>query len=103
MIKIRFILSPFAFVFLLKGTEQYHVILETLDTEEATYIWHLSTDVPLKDALSVVDKQLNLIRTEGRHAFLKTEPTSFSRVQHDYSGSKKSFIVWKDALIERLI
>ncbi len=103
LLKIRFVLSPFAFVFLLKGQEQYHLILETLDTEEATYIWHLSTTVSLEDALKIVNKQLNMIRTEGRHAFLKTEPINFSRVQHDYSDSKKSFIVWKDALIERLI
>jgi len=103
LLKIRFVLSPFAFVFLLKGQEQYHLILETLDTEEATYIWHLSTTVSLEDALKIVNKQLNMIRTEGRHAFLKTEPINFSRVQHDYSDSKKSLIVWKDALIERLI
>lgn len=103
LLKIRFVLSPFAFVFLLKGQEQYHLILETLDTEEATYIWHLSTGVPLEDALNIVNKQLNMIRTEGRQAFLKTEPINFSRVQHDYSDSKKSFIVWKDVLIERLI
>ncbi len=103
LLKIRFVLSPFAFVFLLKGQEQYHIILETLDTEEATYIWHLSTGALLEDALNSVNKQINMIRTEGRQAFLKTEPINFSRVQHDYSDSKKSFIVWKDALTERLI
>ena len=39
-LKLRFVLNPFSFVFLLSGQEQYHIILETLDTEEATYIWH---------------------------------------------------------------
>lgn len=38
--KIRFVLHPFSFVFLLKGEKQFHFIMETLDTEEATYIWH---------------------------------------------------------------
>jgi hypothetical protein len=42
ILKIRFVLSPFAFVFLLAGEHQYHIIMETLDTEEATYIWHVS-------------------------------------------------------------
>jgi hypothetical protein len=30
-----------AFVFLLIGEYQYHIVMETLDTEEATYIWHV--------------------------------------------------------------
>ena len=41
ILKIRFVLSPFSFVFLLSGEQRYHIILETLDTDEATYIWHL--------------------------------------------------------------
>ena len=39
-LKIRFVLSPFSFVFLLSGEQQFHIILETLDTEEATYLWN---------------------------------------------------------------
>jgi hypothetical protein len=34
-------LDPFSFVFLLSGAEQYHIVLETLDTEEAAYVWHI--------------------------------------------------------------
>jgi superfamily II DNA or RNA helicase len=30
VLKIRFVLSPFAFVFLVSGNEQYHVVMETL-------------------------------------------------------------------------
>jgi len=44
ILKIRFVLNPFSFVFLLTGENQYHVILETLDTEEATYLWHVEKD-----------------------------------------------------------
>ena len=38
VLKVRFVLLPFSFVFLLSGQEQYHIVWETLDTEEATYI-----------------------------------------------------------------
>ncbi len=41
ILRIRFVLQPFSFVFLLSGRDAYHLVLETLDTEEATYIWHL--------------------------------------------------------------
>lgn len=39
-LRLRFVLQPFSFVFLISGKDAYHLILETLNTEEATYIWH---------------------------------------------------------------
>jgi hypothetical protein len=33
IMKIRFALNPFFFVFLLAGIQQYYIVLETLDTE----------------------------------------------------------------------
>jgi superfamily II DNA or RNA helicase len=102
-LKIRFVLSPFSFVFLLTGQEQFHIVLETLDTEEATYLWHFPKDKStLKIKLKEIDEQLNVIRNKGRQAFLETQPTNFSRILHDYSDNKKGFIIWKDLLNEKL-
>ena len=104
VLKIRFVLSPFAFVFLLTGNEQYHIVMETLDTEEATYIWHLPKDIyALKQGLLEIDRHLNKIRNEGRQVFLETNPINFSRILHDYSDERKGFVLWKDALEERLV
>lgn len=104
VLKIRFVLSPFAFVFLLSGNEQYHVVMETLDTDEATYIWNLPKNIiALKHGIVEIDKQLNKIRNEGRQSFLETNPGGFSRVLHDYSDERKGFVLWKDALEERLV
>lgn len=33
-------INPFSLVFLLSGEQQFHIILETIDTEEATYLWY---------------------------------------------------------------
>lgn len=75
ILKIRFVLSPFTFVFLLAGENQYHIIMETLDTEEATYIWHVPKSIAeLKNALLEVESDLNKIRNEGRQEFLKSAP-----------------------------
>ena len=96
--------SPFSFVFLLAGAELYHIILETLDTEEATYIWHIPKDKnTLREALKRIDQDLNIIRQHGRQYFLDTQPSAFSRVLHDYSDGRKGFVVWKDLLEERLV
>lgn len=102
-LKIRFVLSPFSFVFLLTGEEQFHIVLETLDTEEATYLWHFPRDKQtLKIKLKEIDEQLSIIRNRGRQVFLESQPTNFSRILHDYSDNKKGFIIWKDLLNEKL-
>ena len=102
--KIRFVLNPFSFVFLLSGQEQYHIVLETFDTEEATYIWHINKDLnSIRQVLNSIDQELNIIRNKGRMFYLQNPPTHFSKIIHDYSEERKGFIVWKDQLEERLV
>ena len=103
LLKIRFVLRPFSFVFLIAGTEQYHIILETLDTEEATYLWHFSKTVSLLPSkLKEIDAHLQIIRNQGRQPFLDSKPENFSRILHDYSNAQKGFVLWTDMLEERL-
>lgn len=67
ILKVRFVLHPFSFVFLLEGKEQFHIILETLDTEEASYLWYLEKSIPaLPACLKEIDRHLDLIRKQGR-------------------------------------
>jgi hypothetical protein len=104
ILKLRFILSPFSFVFLLSGNKQYHIVWETLDTEEATYIWHCEKTLSaLKIKLKEIDADIGKIRIGGRQAYLGTQADKFSRIVHDYSNERKGFIVWKDSLEEKLL
>lgn len=104
LLKLRFVLQPFSFVFLLVGKEGFHFVLETLDTEEATYIWHFNNDnKTLPDKLKEIDKHLNIIRNKGRQIFLENPTQNFNRILHDYSDEKKGFITWKDLLEEQLV
>lgn len=103
VMKLRFVLRPFSFVFLLAGEQNYHIILETLDTEEATYIWHTDKIKNiLIDTINKIDKELNIIREKGRQAYLETNPQNFSRIVHDYSDINKGFTIWKGQLEEQL-
>jgi len=104
LLKIRFVLNPFSFVFLLSGEEQYHFIMETLDAEEATYLWHFDKSFHLlPDLLKEIDSHLTIIRNNGRQAFLENAPSNFSRIMHDYLDEKKGFIWWRDLLEEKLV
>ena len=103
ILKLRFVLEPFSFVFLLAGNNQYHLVWETLDTEEATYIWHIEKSFDeLERSIKRIDNQLGQIRAKGRQRYLETNPEQFSRIVHDYSNDQKGFIIWKDTLEEKL-
>ncbi len=104
VLKLRFVLQPFSFLFLLAGEKKYHIIWETLDSEEATYIWHTDkTRESLRITLEEIEVVLRDIKKNGRQAFLETESSNFSRVVHDYADTKKGFIAWKGMLEEKLI
>jgi superfamily II DNA or RNA helicase len=102
VLKIRFVLHPFSFLFLIEGQTQFHVIMETLDTEEATYIWHINKQ-DLRFSLLKIDQDLNVIRNKGRQSFLENQPKNFSKIIHDYSDDRKGFVLWKFNIEERLI
>ena len=104
VLKLRFVLMPFSFVFLINGEKQFHVIWETLDTEEATFIWHVEKNKEaLKEKLALIDQDLGFVRNKGRQAFTETNPLHFSRIIHDYIEPHKGFVIWKDQLEERLV
>lgn len=104
VMKLRFVLQPFSFVFLISGEKNYHIVLETLATEEATYIWHTEKNKSvLIDTIKQIDNELNIIREKGRQVYLETNPQSFSKIVHDYSNDNKGFVIWKGQLEERLI
>ena len=104
ILKLRFVLMPFSFVFLLTGEKQFHIVWETLDTEEASFIWHIEKNkAALKEKLVLIDKDLGFIRNNGRQAFTETNPLNFSRIIHDYTEPRKGFIIWKDQLEEQLL
>lgn len=104
ILKLRFVLQPFSFLFLLSGEKRYHIVWETLDTEEATYIWEAEKSrEALRVTLNQIEEIITGIRKDGRQEYLKQDHPNFSRILHDYSDPKKGFISWKGTLDERLI
>ncbi len=75
-----------------------------MDSEEATYIWHIQkTHEALRNAIAEIEIILNEIKQTGKQNFLEKESNNFSRIVHNYSDAKKGFITWKSILEERLI
>ncbi len=99
IMKLRFILKPFSFVFLLVGERAYHIIWETLDTEEATYVWHADKEInELKRALSHVEAIINTVKVQGKIAYIQSSTDHFHRIAHDYSPMVDGFVKWKGEL-----
>ncbi len=104
VLKIRFIIDPFSFLFLLAGDKKYHIVWETLNSEEATYIWHFEKTMDaLRNGLNEIEAILNEIKNIGKQDYLKKDHPNFSRIMHDYSDAKQGFTVWKGLLEERLL
>lgn len=104
VLKIRFVLHPFSFLFLLQGEKKYHIVWETLNSEEATYIWHFEKTMDaLRNGLSEIEGVLNEIRNSGKQDYLNRDHPNFSRIIHDYSAAQRGFVVWKSFLEQRLI
>jgi hypothetical protein len=97
--KLRFVQKPFSFLFLLEGEKNYHIVWETLDTEEATYIWHAEKNIQaLKPALKKVEDIINVIKVQGKTAYINTTNDPFRRIYHDYSDFIDGFVKWKGEL-----
>jgi len=99
IMKLRFVLKPLSFVFLVTGERYYYLVWETLDTAEATYIWRSERNKDaLKTCLSKVEDILNIIKVQGKIAYINTGDDSLKRIYHDYSDLKEGFIRWKGEL-----
>jgi hypothetical protein len=107
VLRIRFVLTPFSFLFLLDGTKKYHIVWETLYSEEATYIWHFEKSMDaLRHGLKEIEITLQEIKATGKPDYIRKEHDNFSRILHDYTdytNAKSGFTVWKGTLEERLV
>lgn len=103
LMKLRFVLKPFSFLFLLEGSKNYYVVWETLDTEEATYVWCVQKDInEVRNYLRKVEKVIGEIKVHGKMNYIKAAEDSFFRIYHDYSD-ENGFEKWKRELKELII
>ena len=95
---IQFILKPFAFIFFIEGKENYHLVWETLNTAEATYVWKLNKNLEsLNKSIKNIENIIASIKakTDGKLSYISLNEGNFNRVIHDYSDPGKGFITWK--------
>lgn len=103
IMKLRFVHNPLSFIFLIHGKENYHIVWETLNTEEATYVWHIKEDINLvKMTLDKINDAIKLIKTQGKIAYIRATEHDFTRIFHDYSNTIDGFIKWKGELEYKL-
>lgn len=99
VMKLRFVHKPFSFLFVIEGEHNHHIIWETLDTEEATYIWHIEKSLDaLKQKIKKLDKIINTIKVEGKLPYINSKEDGFERIYHDYSEKIDGFVKWKGEL-----
>lgn len=99
ILKLRFVLKPFSFIFLLEGEKNYHIIWETLDTAEATWHWPVEKNTQvLKLTLQKIEEIIQLVKVQGKTAYISSVGEPFRRIVHDYSNISEGFHKWKSEL-----
>jgi hypothetical protein len=97
--KLCFIIDPFSFVLLISGQRQFHLVWETLDTEEATYIWHIDKQRQnLPAFLKQVEETIKSIKAQGKRNYINSSQDDYTRIYHNYSQDINGFLKWKDEL-----
>ena len=100
--KLRIVHKPFSFVFLLSSPVNVHIVWETLDTQEATYIWTFSNEKDLQQILEQTTNTINLIIKDGKNKYLDRKEKNFNRVLHNYSDTQNGFRNWMEEIKEVL-
>lgn len=104
IMKLRFIIKPFSFIFLIQGENKFYIVWETLNTAEATYIWQEEKNVnSLRAELKKVDDIIKNIKMFGKKKYLSKVGNNFNRIYHDYSDSVGGFVKWKNEIEEIII
>jgi hypothetical protein len=102
--RLRFIIKPFSFIFLIQGKDKFYIVWETLNTTEATYIWQEESDVNvLKTALKKVDDIIKNIKLSGKTEYLLKSEKNFNRIYHDYSDPLAGFAKWKNEIEDVMV
>ena len=77
----------------------YHIVWETLDTEEATYVWPVEKDaVKLKMTLQKIENIIQLVKVQGKTAYISSDDQACRRIFHRYKDEVKGFVLWKGDL-----
>ena len=102
VMKLRFLDAPLSFVFLMEGQKRYYIVWETLDTTEATYIWHVHKDKSaLKRLFLRVETIISSIKVDGKLGYIAVKEEAFVRVFHDYS--EEGFLRWKEEILRVVV
>lgn len=104
IMRLRIVSKPFSYIFLIEGQKNYHFIWETLDTKEATYIWHIEKRLDiLKSKLLELNSIIGLIKVEGKISYINSNEDQLTRIYHDYSELVDGFAKWRTELENILI
>jgi len=97
--KLRIVTSPYSFIFLFSGKSKSHIIWETLNTKEATYVWSGEKNIEaIKQGFQEVESIINEISVNGKTQYIQNSNESFQRIYHDYGGENDGFLKWKKDL-----
>lgn len=100
MFRLQMTGKPVSFIFVAKGPLHYHLVWETYETEEATYVWQLlsgDSQSRRQEMTEIIDK-IKWLREKNKMQYRKSAPGNFHYIEHDYAAEDGGLLNWKTAL-----
>jgi len=100
--RLRMTGKPVSFIFAVQGAHDYHLVWETYETEEATYVWKLQgrdTKSRQKEVGELLER-IKWLRAQNKVAYIQSKPSNFKRIEHDYGQENGGLEKWKASLSE---
>lgn len=100
--RLRMTGKPISFIFSIRGALDYHLVWETYETEEATYIWKLQgpDSQSRQKAMTELLEKVKWLRARNKMKYIQSKPPNFKRIEHDYSQENNALDKWKTMLSE---
>ena len=93
--------DPRSFLFLLKGGQSLYLVLETLDTKLATYVWECADlEEEINKWSQEVDDLVTAFESANRQKYKKDAPENFVAINHDYLNLEDGYFDWQGRLLE---
>jgi hypothetical protein len=100
--RLRMTAKPISFLFVIKGRQDFYLVWETYESEEATYVWRLDSreGQPQRQELNDLIEKIKWLRNNNKNVYRKSPPANFKRIEHYYSQPDGGIEKWKGLLAQ---
>jgi hypothetical protein len=92
--RLKRVIQPWSYLFLITEKDKRFWVWETLDSEEATYLWNIGEE-DVETSFNKIEVTLSSIASIGKKKYLQEGEYQPERIRHNYTDIDNGFELWK--------